>query len=541
MQAQLTGKNKKGLVLCLSKGFSTLEILIAFAVLILCITAVILVVFGNQSVAVDTQTNIEAISKAQALLEKARADSREDFESVEDCDDGGVTPCSGVADPLYNRKLTIDPASVTQCGEDIISSTNWTVEGRTMTVDFITHLGDIVTALALGGDCAFTPPGLDDWKKPIDLSYGGIDLKTEGKGKAIDAQNNIAYLVTKAAGNNKDDFYIFDVSDIDNPVKHGVLDISDGLEDIDVAGDYAFIANDENKNTEQLVVVDISDLDAPNKFTPVSLPGVSGTCPATCPGGRSIFYFNERAYLGTHRLVAGGAAEFHVFDVTTPSSPSWLGSKGGVALGDPVDHNLNDIFVKTQAVGGTTRTYAYLATSNDIGELTVLNVTNPGSIPNPAGTPATGSILNLPGSNAANERLDGTSLFVLGDRAYVGRERATNAMSRDFFVINISNPGTPSILGSMNLGLNSSGSSVVGIHVAANLAFVATSDPNKPFVVLNISDPAAITRWDVVACGIDFSTYPTDLDYDNNLIYLPLFNASSNVNLKIIKAIGGSC
>ena len=74
MKAQLTGKDIRGL--------ATLEILIAFAVLILCISAVIMVAFDNQSLAVDLQTNNEAVSKAQAILEKARADSREDFNLV---------------------------------------------------------------------------------------------------------------------------------------------------------------------------------------------------------------------------------------------------------------------------------------------------------------------------------------------------------------------------------------------------------------------------------------------------------------------------
>ena len=59
MKAQLTGS---------PKGFITLEILIAFAVVILSISAVIMVTFGNQSVAVDSQVNLEAISKAQTFL-----------------------------------------------------------------------------------------------------------------------------------------------------------------------------------------------------------------------------------------------------------------------------------------------------------------------------------------------------------------------------------------------------------------------------------------------------------------------------------------
>src|SRR3989344_2893867 len=164
MQAQLTGKNKKGLVLCLSKGFSTLEILIAFAVLILCITAVILVVFGNQSVAVDTQTNIEAISKAKALLEKARADSREDFESIE--------TSSEINDDIYKKQLVVPLASITDCGKDIQSIVNWNVGSRILRVDFTSHIVNLALALAIGGDCDDTLPG--DWDNPITATSVGI-------------------------------------------------------------------------------------------------------------------------------------------------------------------------------------------------------------------------------------------------------------------------------------------------------------------------------------------------------------------------------
>src|SRR3989338_8832276 len=139
MKAELIGRK-------FNQGMSTLEILIAFAVVILCVSAVIMVVFGNQSVAVDLVTNNEAIFKGQALLEKARADSREDFTSIEDCDDDISTPtpaCSGIPDSFYNRTLTIDPASVTQCGEDVKSTTSWTLNDRSLSVDFVTHLGDI--------------------------------------------------------------------------------------------------------------------------------------------------------------------------------------------------------------------------------------------------------------------------------------------------------------------------------------------------------------------------------------------------------------
>jgi type II secretory pathway pseudopilin PulG len=74
MKAQLIGKK--------IRGMATLEILIAFAILSLSMGAVILVAFGNQSVAVDSQLSMEALGKAQKMLEEARATSRQDFNLV---------------------------------------------------------------------------------------------------------------------------------------------------------------------------------------------------------------------------------------------------------------------------------------------------------------------------------------------------------------------------------------------------------------------------------------------------------------------------
>src|SRR3989338_9394963 len=81
------------------KGFATLEILIAFAVLILSISAVILLVFGNQSIIIDSQTNSEALYKAQKMLEEARAASKQDFFSV-----NSITTTS---DDIYQKTLDV--------------------------------------------------------------------------------------------------------------------------------------------------------------------------------------------------------------------------------------------------------------------------------------------------------------------------------------------------------------------------------------------------------------------------------------------------
>ncbi|TSC69387.1 MAG: hypothetical protein G01um101456_225, partial [Parcubacteria group bacterium Gr01-1014_56] len=122
MKALLSGKNLQGSTL--KRGVSTLEILIAFAVLMLSLTAVIGVLFGTQSVFVDTETNSEALYKAHAALEEERALSRQDFLAV------STTPSTVelVGSLSYTKKMTV--VDLTPCKKQATSTITWINEGR---------------------------------------------------------------------------------------------------------------------------------------------------------------------------------------------------------------------------------------------------------------------------------------------------------------------------------------------------------------------------------------------------------------------------
>src|ERR1051326_2061073 len=80
-------------------GFSTLEVLLAFAVVIICVSAVIALIFGSQVAAVDSQTNSEAAQKAQEMLENARATAKQNFSLV--------VPIPAVTDGIYQKTLDV--------------------------------------------------------------------------------------------------------------------------------------------------------------------------------------------------------------------------------------------------------------------------------------------------------------------------------------------------------------------------------------------------------------------------------------------------
>src|SRR3989344_8398541 len=134
------------------KGFSTIEILIALALSALTVTAVTSVVFGSQSVAVDSQTNTEALHKAQENLENALATSRENYDNV-------VADLVGT--PYLNGSATLDvPISfLTPCSKQVVSRVNWIGEyNRSQEIKLVTSVTNVPEMLALAGNCDTNPP-----------------------------------------------------------------------------------------------------------------------------------------------------------------------------------------------------------------------------------------------------------------------------------------------------------------------------------------------------------------------------------------------
>lgn len=511
MKAELTGIKNQA-------GFATLEMLLALTILVLSFSAVILVVFGNQSISVDAQTNDEALYKAQAALEEARAKAREDFNSV--------LTTSTTTDPggFYQERTIITDLS--PCGKDVTSRVFWNIETRLQRVELKSRLTSAQIALDLGEDCDITEPGDDDWRNPTTLNSTDL-LPAGNQASGLDVINKIVYMSAGSAV--WDDFFVLDArmtSETAPPVIVGKVETGPGLNAVDVAmdlgpsgEDYAFVAN--NKETppyNQLLVIDVTDINNPFLVTSASrsLPGVSGICPDYCPQGRSLFYYDHRLYIGTHRT---GGHEFHIYDVSDPTNPI---HKGSIEL--PVNgHNVNAIAVQKQLVGGTQKTIAYLATSSNTDEVFVFDVTDPLHI-----TYLNSFDAKDMDGNPSGE--DGTALYLSGGRLYLGRERVNNPKERDFYILDISDPlANPlPIVGSLNLQENPN-TKVSGIRVVGRLAFLAVTDTTHGFLVLDIKYPDNIT----LRGKYNYSEEATGIDFEDNLVY-----TSNNKNdaLRIIKS-----
>jgi len=482
--------NLKKTILKSQAGISTLEILIALAVLMTSISAVILVSFGAESVSVHAQTSNEALYIAEANLEDVRAEGKKDF--------NGLNALAGATTTdIYTIQTIVN--NITTCITEISSEVTWSVENaRPQTTRLSTQIHDPEA----DQNCITSPPS-SAWKNPATFATHDLDPSgSQGTDIALENINGTDYVfITSSHGNPaSDDLWIFDLSS-GLPVFTASLPITTsppatdvkGINAIDVAeqkstGDvYAYIAVESK--TDQIQVINVTTPSSPTVVVIISLEDY-GVDPAGIePEGRSMLFYKDRLYVGLHRTAGH---ELHIFDVSDPTSPIHLGSR-------EVNHNLNEMVVRGD--------YIYMATSSDDSELTVLDISNPASI-----FPSFIFGEADPGFDAAGDK-DGTSLYLIGNRVYLGRVKSNS--EPDLYIIDVTNPLAPLELGGVNLNMGPSSAAVIDIIVLGDLAFLGTSDSNEEFQVWNISNPD-----DIVNCSkFNFPEEIAGLDFLNDKVY----------------------
>ncbi|HOX30620.1 MAG TPA: hypothetical protein P5080_05905 [Candidatus Paceibacterota bacterium] len=492
-------------------GFSTLEMMIAMALMILVLSGASSVIFKNQSgagaaiiksqsVSNDSQTGLEALLIARKKLDEVYETARRDYESATDVSE---TLVSGIS-----YETEIKSHNATQCGKQISSAVFWTREGgRRAEVKLETYVSNLSLMFDLGGNCQTAVPK-KDWRKPLVLTAVERGQLDGSRTVGLNMIGNQIYAIGSASEENKPDLLTFGSAglDIGNP---GGLSIS-GKTDcqtkaynaIVVANHsgsgrtYAYVANNAAQN--QLQVIDVSDPSHPVAITLANrtLPGVGNSYPQ----GWSIYFYKDRIYIAT-RETAG--PEFHVYDVSDPANPVHLGSK-------EINHNVNAIVVRDQVVAGEKKTLAYLAlsaTNPAAPEMEVLDVANPAAIPAPVGK------FFAAGTQEAK------SLYLLEKKIYLGRAKGNNG-APNFYVIDVGDPAAPSsclTCNSSNVTHYANNEDIRGMVVSGKYAFLATSFGLR---ILNVSDQANIE----VPAAAPHGAFQTSkglsaVAFDNDLIY----------------------
>ena len=468
------------------------------ALMVVTLSAVIEVSFGNQDMLVSGEMNAEALRMAQTLLEEEQQLARKDFKLV--------NPIAVTTNGPYDTSVTVEPwPGDPYTTKRVTAHVNWS-DARHVTrgVALTTLVSNFVSAS--GADtCISALTG--DWSAPQKTDYqlaSGSLLPSGFLGNYplsdIDASRGTLYVaVASTSAAARANFFVFDVNPSGMPVYVNSTDNNpssiDGINAVQIAGIQAFVANahDANfktckpgANCSQLQIFNLNTLSTPpvNFLIPTSTPPfVLGNMTSNNQAvGKSLFYKDGYVYLGLTKTASG--PEFNIIDVHDPATPAWVGSFS-------VGASINAIYVRNN--------YAYLATDDSSRELIILDVGNPASP-----ILALGTVINPGGLGF------GRSLYGVGDTLYLGRTFANGA--KELYLLDVADPSTnmSAPLGSLVIG-----SSVNALVVRDYLAFLVTST-TKRIHILNISNPASITPF---APALSLPGTGATLDCEQNVLY----------------------
>jgi hypothetical protein len=247
---------------------------------------------------------------------------------------------------------------------------------------------------------------------------------------------------------------------------------------IDFARHLVFLAYAGTSN--QLQIVDISNIDAPTLVKQFSILG-------NTQKGRSLDPVGQTLYFGTE---GSATKEFYVIDVSNYLNPT---IKGSVSIGNDVNG--------VQVVGH----YAYLASDVDGKEMVIVNVTTSTS-------PVVVSRTDVPGPQHAEVVWYDANT----DRAYVGRQTNAGVNTPEVAVYDVTNKAAPVLVGSMEVPVD-----VNTLITVGNLLFVMTLGDIE-FRAYVATDPADLRYYG----GIDFPVgdEPRGVKYYNNIFYVAIFD-----------------
>ncbi len=317
-------------------------------------------------------------------------------------------------------------------------------------------------SLAVGSDC--------DGKSITSSStkqYGTLHTADMLSG-TLDALNEITYALINTSSSSK--LSIVNSKDIVQEISS--LTFPDKSNAIDSIYNFSFIGF--ATSTQQIRVIDTINQQTPKILASRSLPGVGGSF----PGALSLTYYNNYLYIGTHRTAGN---EFHIFDVTDRSNPRWLGSR-------EINHNINNIIVRGS--------YAYLATSGNVKDVIILDISKPNSIQEI-------STIEISGNE------DARVLYLLGTTLYVGRSRSKNPAEPELSLVDIQNPLAPKISGSLYIS-----ESISSLFVSEPFSFIFVKGPPSKIITVDISSSTPfISNSEILRQPL------FDIDYEKNIMY----------------------
>jgi len=466
-------------------GQSLVEILVALAIFSLTMTAAFQLFFGGQSLSVDNRNVALATDYAWEGMEALRNIRSRNWNELTDGSHSLVfqnnewmfaSSSSSESQDLFTRTVTIG----TGVSEDIKIATTtvtWQAEqgGRLQSVvlvEQLTNWEDLTYS-----SCKVEPLS-GNWALPV--SVGSGDLGSGNSGTDVVVRLPYVYVSGVASASAKPDIFVFDVTNPASPQLVESLDIgSGGINSIFIKDNYLYAASPND--SKELIIINITD---PLNIAEVGFYNLSGSA-----DGLGIIVFSNIAAIGREDSATN---ELAFMNVINPASPSVISQF--VTGGDVNDFAIRD-------------TRLFLVSEESDEDVWVYDIANPANPIFISSYDITGTTEDL--SIFVHEK-KGTTLLVGNEQnelVSIGATTTAQMYVRDrvFF-----------------------GGDVNDITcVGGDLAFLATSDANKEFMIVNLADPDNL----VEHASLNYPALATGIDFADNKVFMAV---RSNDALRII-------
>ena len=475
---KLKTKNYK---LTTNEGQSLIEILIAMAIFVITSAAAFFVFFGGQSLTADSVNAQLALEYGSEGLGAARGIRGRNWEELSDGDHGlvfvsGQWQFSGSSDTkdAFTRKINI--STIDMNTKKAIATITWqTDSSRPQKIELAEELTNWANPLVGGCDSGSLS---GNWAAPRIL--GAADIGPGNEGTDVAVKLPYVFVSATASSGSKPDLLVFNVSNPAAPLLVRQIDIgSGGISALSLKDNYLYAAS--ANDTRELAIFNIAD---PPNTSEAGFLNLSGSSDAI-----SVLVIPNSNVVAIGRKDSA-PYEISFVDVSNPASPNAINQ--WVADGD-----INDFIYANRKL------YAVSEDSDD--DIWTFNVSNP-STPSLIGT-----------YNLADGTEDISAGFQLPGNLFIG-----NADNK-FIVVGATTTNQMYLRSSFVTG----GAVNDLVCVAGNLAFLATSNNNKEFIIANIANPDNIAEYG----SLNLSQSATGVDFADNKVFV---SVRSNESLKII-------
>lgn len=471
-----------------NSGQSLIEVLVSLGIFALVVTAIFTLFYGGQSLSVDSANAQNAAEYASEALEAIRTMRDRDWASLTDGQHGLVliggqweftTTTNSDSRDIFTRVVSIKAIDVNT--KQASTSVSWQTDPlRPQKVELFERLTNWRNPLVLSGVCSSDPLS-GNWASPQVL--GSADLGPGNQGTDLVIRLPYVYVSGVAADAGKPDIFVFNVSNPSQPVQTATLNIgAGGINALALKDDHLYAAS--ANNSKELIIFDIS---TPGSISEVGFFDLDGDADAL-----SVFVFNGTAAVGRKE---GNDRELAFVDVSSPGQPNFISqfSTGNGAV--------NDITAGINLL--------YAATKETTGEIWTYDISNPSN-------PSFISSYNVPAAS------DSISIFIQ-DIGGVPANLLIGNENSELVVVGATTTDQMYVRSRINLG----GKAKDITCVEGDLAFLATTNSTKEFMIVNISNPDNIFE----QAYFNFPQEGTGIDYANNKIFM---SVRSNDALRII-------